>query len=64
MEWDQGCLVVSVADVTVEEVRVEDGVQIWYVAATINVGLGGSDPDVYSAYLGQNGEWIVEWDHS
>jgi hypothetical protein len=64
LEWNQGYLVVSVEDVTVQDVRVEDGVQIWYVAVTINVGLGESNADVYSAYLGQNGEWIVEWDHS
>lgn len=65
LEWDQqGYLLVTVEQVKVETIEIEYGVKVWYVQAAINTGLDGGDPDVYSCYQGENGEYAIAWDHS
>jgi hypothetical protein len=61
LEFDgNGYLLVGIEDVKV----VGHSNDTWYVQATLDTGLGEETPDVYSAYQGEDGEWIVEWDHS
>jgi hypothetical protein len=62
-EFHDGYLVICVDNVFVDDIVDEDGERTWYVSASIYTGdeiLG--DPDLYSAYKCDNGEWIVEWD--
>jgi hypothetical protein len=53
----------DVANVFIDDIEEHYGERTWYVSASIYTGndlLG--DPDLYSAYKCDNGEWIVEWD--
>ena len=65
LQWDgQGYLLIIVEDVKIETIEIEYGLKVWYVAATINTGLDGGDSDVYSCYQGEDGKYVVAWDHS
>ena len=65
LEFENGYLVIHVEDVFIVDFEFEDGYQTWYVSASIDAGFGEvGDPDVYEAYKGDDGEWIIEWSYS
>jgi len=65
LQWSkQGYVLITVEDVNIAEVQIEDGVKVWYVAATIHTGLSDCKPDIYSCCKGVSGQYSIEWTYS
>jgi hypothetical protein len=56
-----GYIVFTVERVHITEKTIEDGVETWYVKATLDFGAFEGSTDLYQAYPGNDGEWVVDW---
>jgi hypothetical protein len=64
-----GYLVFTIEDVTIEEKETDTDGPVWYVAASVLFQVTSGEPiesdaDVYEAYMGDDGRWCIQWDHS
>lgn len=62
---DGGYLEFAIDDVQIDEIVYIYGVQVYYVTTTMyggeNLDVPIGDDDIYEAYLGEDGKWIVEY---
>lgn len=66
---ERGYLLFDVV-VNIEETEEDKDVgKVWYVASTMFFQVTEGEPidtdeEVYEAYMGSDGEWCIQWDHS
>lgn len=65
----QGYIEYTIDNLEIKEKEDQDGMDVWYVSATIFFDVTSGEPiegstDVYQAYMGSDGKWCVDWHSS